>query len=409
MQVVITNTTQGAETYNWSLTGATPSRSTDRNPGTITYSEAGDYTIRLEASNQDGSMDAKEVSISVDATLIVGFTIDILENNFPPMQVSVNNTTQGAHTYHWMFENGNPESSTDQHPDPILFNNPGEYTISLEVRNELEIYQTEQTVTVAPHLVAAFDYEVSFKDEDFEAPVSVTLMNNSISAAQYNWTFTGGTPPTSTAKNPMVTFSNPGTYTLQLEATNGKETQAVSQEITILPNTNLRTFKDIELGINSAHNSNAIGAFFSTITGEVYKQEDVNDANGSVIDLAFFGLNPNFTFNKFISPDKVQTLTFTAIPNATHTQFINLQESCGCSASLSAAAFDSMIDDTLLAGLTITETTAGLQDFDDSVVPRIVLFETEDGRKGAIKIRDFVKDGVHSYVRVDIKVQKEPS
>jgi hypothetical protein len=66
-----------------------------------------------------------------------------------------------------------------------------------------------------------------------------------------------------------------------------------------------------------------------------------------------------------------------------------------------------MTDDILLAGVTITETTAGIQEFDNSVVPRIVLFETEDGRKGAIKIKDFVVDGLNSYVLIDVKVMKE--
>jgi PKD repeat protein len=53
VQVNITNTTEGADTYNWTFIGGNPSQSTDRNPGTITYTEAGDYSIVLEASNQD--------------------------------------------------------------------------------------------------------------------------------------------------------------------------------------------------------------------------------------------------------------------------------------------------------------------------------------------------------------------
>ena len=170
---------------------------------------------------------------------------------------------------------------------------------------------------------------------------------------------------------------------------------------------NIRIFEDIQLGVNTAHNSNVIGAFFSTNTGEVYKQEDVTTDNGASIDIAFFGLNKNFSFNKFISPDEAQTLSLDTIPNATHTKFINLQESCICSASMSIAEFDAITDDTLLDALTITETTGGLQDFDNTIVPRIVLFETADGRKGAIKVKSFVKDGINSYINIAIKVQKE--
>jgi len=407
VQVKITNLTEGADTYNWNFVGAMPENSTDRNPGTIVYTQEGDYSIKLEASNQDGEVDSKTIEIPIDADIAIGFTTDILVDNFPPMEVDITNTTVGADSYNWTFQDGTPTSSTNQHPNNVIFNNPGEHTITLEVSNGLETYQTEQTVTVAPHLVADFDYEVNFEDDDFQAPVTLTLINKSISATSYTWTFTGGTPSTSTDENPTVTFNTSGTYTLELQATNGKETLTTSQSITVVPNTNIRTFQDIKLGINTAHSSNVIGAFFSTITREVYKKEDVTTENGAAIDIAFFGLNQNFNLNKFVSPDQVQTLTYDAIPNATHTKFINLQESCGCATSMSIAEFDAITEDTLLTGLTITETTGGLQDFDNSVVPRIVLFETQDGRKGALKIKDFVVDGVNSYVVVDIKVMKE--
>ena len=407
VQVKIINTTEGADTYHWTFTGASPSSSANTNPGTITYTQAGSYTIHLEASNQDESTDSKKITIPIDAEVLIGFTTDILVDNFPPMEVALTNTTAGADTYSWTFQDGNPLSSTHQHPNNVIFNNPGEHNITLEVSNGLETYQTEQTVIVAPHLVAAFNYDVAFKDDDFQAPVSLTMINNSISATDYTWTFIGGTPSASTNENPIVTFNSPGTYTLKLEATNGKETLTTSQAITVVPNTNIRTFQDVQLGINTAHSSNTIGAFFSTTTREVYKKEDVTTNNGAAIDIAFFGLNQNFTFTKFVSPDEVQSLNFDAIPNATHTKFINFQESCGCSASMSVAQFDAIIDDTLLEALTIKETTGGLQDFDNSVVPRIVLFETQDGRKGAIKIKDFVVNGTNSYIVVDIKVMKE--
>ena len=67
-----------------------------------------------------------------------------------------------------------------------------------------------------------------------------------------------------------------------------------------------------------------------------------------------------------------------------------------------------MTNDTPLQGFTITETVAGLQPFDNSSMPRIVLFETADGREGAVKIKNFVTDGANSYIETDIKIQKQP-
>ena len=37
---------------------------------------------------------------------------------------------------------------------------------------------------------------------------------------------------------------------------------------------------------------------------------------------------------------------------------------------------------------------------------RIVLFETANGRKGAIKIKEYISNGTESYIFVDIKMQK---
>lgn len=405
--VAITNNTTGAEAYHWTFDGATPSSSSSRNPGNIIYNQPGVYTIHLDALNQDGSQDDKEITLEIHEPVIVTFDTEIIDNNYPPMEVAITNNTTGANSYHWTFDGGNPSTSTVTTPNNIIFNDAGDHLITLEVSNGMETYEETRTLTVAPHLVANFDYTVAFNDDDMQAPVTLTMQNNSISATNYNWTFTGAVPSTATDENPTITFNNPGTYTLSLEATNGKETQTFSQNITVLANTNLRTLTNIHLGINTAHNTNTVGAFYDIINRESYTENQVNASNGANIAIAFFGLNQNFGHNKFLSPDDVQNFTFAAIPNAVHTKFINTLENCNCNASLSLNEFDSMTDDSLLSALTITETTAGSQDFDNTTVPRIVLFETHDGRKGAIKIKNYIDDGQNSYIVVDIKVMKD--
>jgi PKD repeat protein len=53
----------------------------------------------------------------------------------------------------------------------------------------------------------------------------------------WNWTFTGGSPATSTVQNPSVTYSTPGTYTVSLVATDGSsnDTETITNYITVLP------------------------------------------------------------------------------------------------------------------------------------------------------------------------------
>lgn len=407
VQVKITNNTEGADTYKWTFNGATPTASTDKNPGTITYNAEGNYTIKLEASNRDGNSAQKEISVALFANTKIGFTANIVNNNFSPTEVVIVNTTTGASTFDWTFDGGTPATSSQKDPGKIVFTTPGDHVITLEVNNGFEKTKMQQTITVAPLLVADFDYAVAFEDFDMQAPLSLTTTNKSISATSYNWSFVGGNPATTTDTNTAVTFANPGTYNLVLTATNGKDTKTMTKSITVLPNTNLLTFQNLKLGINSAHNNNTIGAFFSAKNRAVYTKVDVTATNGKDIDIAFFGLNKNFTFNKFLSPDEVQTLTFEAIPNATHTKIINSQESCACATALSVTAFDNITNGAAFQSLNITETAGGLLKFDNTLQPRIVLFQTADGRKGAIKIKSYINDNTNSYILVDIKIQKE--
>lgn len=54
-----------------------------------------------------------------------------------------------------------------------------------------------------------------------------------------SWTFTGGSPATSTSENPTVTYNTPGTYSVTLTAFNGGDSSTENKinYITVLPNT----------------------------------------------------------------------------------------------------------------------------------------------------------------------------
>ena len=53
----------------------------------------------------------------------------------------------------------------------------------------------------------------------------------------WNWTFTGGSPASSTAENPSVTYNTPGLYTVTLSATDGStnDTETKTSYIRVLP------------------------------------------------------------------------------------------------------------------------------------------------------------------------------
>ncbi len=405
--IKINNLSTGADTYQWEFEGGSPDVSSDKDPAQILYTVPGTYTIKLVATNNDGEIQQFSKTIEIKDAIDIQYTTTIIGSNYPSVEVVINNTTTGVGlTYNWTFQGGTPASFTGQSPPNVAFAATGDHLISLTVSNGFENVTETTNINVLPQLVSDFDWQPIFIDQDYQAPVTINLNNLSISATTYNWTFQSASITNSLDENPTVSYTNPGTYQIKLVASNDKTSQTKIKTITILPNTNLYVYTDVQLGINAAHNNNTKGAFFSTTTGETYTASQVNNSTGPAIDIAFQGLNSNFTYNKFVSPHTVQTVGFSAIPSPQNTLFINSQLLCNCGLNFSDADFIAMINDTPLQGLTINASGGSNQEFDNTSLPRIILFRTSNNRKGAIKIKQMVNDGVNSYIVCDIKVQK---
>lgn len=405
--VAIDSKVTGADTYEWTFEGGSPSTSSLKNPGEVLYEKQGTYTIKLKATNIDGERKELSKTVVIKEGIAIQFTHEIIKSNYSPVEVVLTNTTPGVGlTFTWDFQDGVPATFIGKTPPNVVFTTPGQHAITLTVSNGFESEKQTQTLTVAPYLVSSFSYTPKFEDDDDQAPVEISFTNASISATNYLWTFEGGTPATSTLENPTVIFKNAGSHEVVLKAINDKTSLISKSTITVLPDTNLRVFTNIKLGINSAHNNNSIGAMFSTVTRQVYKANEINDQNSGLIDIGFQGLNSNFTYNRFISPDQANNYGFTALKKAQNTIVINSQNLCNCGLNFTETQFDAMLNDSPLQSLNISYNAAGEQQF-GFTYPRIILFKTEDGRKGAIKVKDMIKNGTSSYILCDIKVQKQ--
>ncbi|WP_313578077.1 PKD domain-containing protein [Chishuiella sp.] len=404
VKVDIKNKTTGADTFNWSFDGATEVVSTQRNPKTIVYTKPGTYTIKLLASNKDGIKEEKSIEIKIDAAMQANFDWEQEGSDIAPVKIKLNNLSKGAISYYWEFEYGNPITSTEENP-VVTFNKSGTHKIKLTIGNGREEDTTEKTITIKDAMSVDFDWSVDFIDEDYETPVKLYLNNLTTQATSYQWFLNNSSTAFSTLQNPTIVLKNIGTNTIKLIAKNDKEEKIIEKNVEIKANKNLLTFNHIKLGINTAHTS--IGSFFSSQLGKVVNQSDVNNIDGSLIDFAYFGLSSTFNYNEFLSPDEVQTKSFNAIKNAIHIKVINSQELVGT--QLNISQYDAIDNGNDFNRLTITESTRGKTPFDNKTSNRIVLFETVDGRKGAIKVTDYVQDGKESFIIVSIKIQKTKS
>ena len=405
VRIKLINSSTGGNRFKWTFERGTPASSEKQDPGIIVFDEAGSFNIKLETWNDD-SRDEKSILIDLDSSVTVDFSTEVLVNDFAPAQVRITNKTKGASSFNWSFSGGSPASSTQQNPGVITFSEPGIHEITLTVSNGRKSFSSGTTITLKEPLQPAFTIEPGFEDEDDEAPLTATLHNTSIGGITWKWTTTGGTISNDTARSPEIHFINPGTYIVTLTADNKKEKKTVSNSITVLPDNNLRSFSNIKLGISIAHSS--IGSFFSTKLRRKFTAADALTEAGKEIDIIFYGLSKNFSYNRFISPDSAAHYAFNPIPGAGPVTIINSLEYSSYAAFMSPELFDGMNNDQLLRSITIEPTASSWMQFDNSTVPRILLFKKSNGSKGAIRIKQFVQEEQQSYIVVDIKVQKEP-
>jgi vibriolysin len=125
-------------------------------------------------------------------------------------------------SWSWTFTGGTPSSSTLRNPS-VTYNTPGTYTVSLTATNSAgsdgETKTNYISVTAPQPPVANFTANttnptvggsVNFTDTSTNTPTS------------WSWTFEGGTPATSTAQNPTITYNTVGTFDVSLTATNAQ-------------------------------------------------------------------------------------------------------------------------------------------------------------------------------------------
>ncbi|WP_163321013.1 PKD domain-containing protein [Dysgonomonas sp. 520] len=402
VSVSIENLTTGADFYQWTFEGGIPESSTEQHPGNVTYNKAGTYTIILEAWNNN-ERNSKEYTFSVDSTVYIAFDSEILINDFAPAEVKFTNLTTGASSYEWTFEGGLPASSTEQHPENVIFDVPGEHKITLTVNNGRETFTTSKVINLLPKIDVSFDLEPSFDDYDYEVPFTAALINKTQNGLTYEWQSTGGTIVDKDAESTEIIFNNPGTYTITLQGNNQKETKTFSREITLKANSNLYTLQNVKFGTKKAEES--VGCFYSLAERKILKPSEVNPTNGKEINLAFFGLDAGFSRCYFLSPTDALSSGFASIPDASKTYYVN--DLSQTSLNFTDSDFAAMADDTKLKSLDIKSAGSNSTWFTNVYIPRLVLFETAKGIKGVIRIKAFVSEGDNSYILTDIKVQKE--
>lgn len=399
VKIQVRNESTGADLYEWSFEGGEPAGSNKVNPDEIVYSNPGAYTIRLEAWNTT-ERKVREETLVLDSAMNARFAYTVSVNNYAPVEVKFYNHSSGGSEYRWEFSGGNPAVSSERVPPPVVFREPGLHAVSLKVSNARETVEFSDTIRVLPSLSVDFDWEPGVDDADMEAPFTACLTAKCTGAESYRWIAEGGQIGNDTLPETDVFFAEAGTYSIELQAFNGKETKSREKKIVVLENSNLYILRDLKMGITTALET--IGAYYSSGSRSVLSAGQLTAGNGQSVDLVFWGLD-GLEQCCFLSPDAAGQKALPEVPGARHTWLINRP------AAFTGSDFDRMENDEVLRQMNIRENSDRDENiyFTGDEIPHCVLFETSDHRKGAVKVKGFVRAGRQSYIIADIKIQKQ--
>lgn len=274
--VTFNNTSQGANSYSWDFGDGSPT-STATNP-THTYNAPGTYEVILAAVNTiTGCRDTARQTIVVEPIPAPTFTA-APAGGCMPLTVTLTNTTPFDPNYLYIWNYGIMQPETTYTPSAPTYTAGGTYTISLEVVTPAGCRRTHtQTINVSPKPTASFTSDPSVCERG-----RITFTNTSSGATSYLWDFGDGN--TSTAANPSHTYTNPGTYTVQLIAISGASCRdTFERSITVYP----RPTADFAFTVECLGSPTT---FTDNSTGAVAWEWDFGDGNTSNLQ------NPTHTY-----------------------------------------------------------------------------------------------------------------
>jgi len=208
--VNLVNQTIGNWNWNWSFGNGTGS--TQRQPGSVTYNDPGQYTIRLILTNgYCGDTVSQTVNI-IPPPPVAAFIGS--EEGCAPLTVTFTNQSQFATTYLWEFGDGNEGSQLN--PTYTYFQ-PGVYTVKLTASGLQGISTVIKvdSIRVYEAAVAQFDVRPNRVTVPSQAAQFINLSSN---ADRFFWDFGDG--GTSTEEFPGYAYREPGSYTPILVADN---------------------------------------------------------------------------------------------------------------------------------------------------------------------------------------------
>jgi gliding motility-associated-like protein len=206
--------------FDWDFgPGATTSTSTAVNPSGIVFDNNGTQTITLTVTDAgSGCWNEAQQTINIYQDPVASF--DFTDSICIGASLDFLNTgsTGQEYSYTWDFGTGaTPSTSSAKNPSGIKYSSGGDKIITYTVSTS----NCSETLTDTVHVKNSPQPEIEFTSTapDCENDeITFTILNYD-PQFDYSWDFgADATPGTSSAQEPVVTYSSPGTKTVQLYA-----------------------------------------------------------------------------------------------------------------------------------------------------------------------------------------------
>jgi PKD repeat protein len=257
LDVTFTNTSTSLTgvTFLWDFGNGTTSNLASPPPITFSADPTGKditYTVTLTATTPCGSSTATS-TVFIKANPISVFSPDKTVG-CSPFTVNFSNTSPGGtNTYTYDFGDGSPTfTTTNKNSVSHTYttgNNITTYTVTMTAQNDCGTNVSQYSIEVSPNTITP-ELVVNSNELRGCAPLTVHFFNNTSGANSFTYTFGDGGTATTLSAPETVThiFTQPGTYTVRLDATNGCSNASTTETITVLAQPKAEFHGDVLVG-----------------------------------------------------------------------------------------------------------------------------------------------------------------
>lgn len=139
--------------------------------------------------------------------------------------IQFTNASANASGYFWDFGDGSSSSETNP---SHLFNTDGQYSVTLLAWNDCDTVSSTQVFEIQTAPLAVIEAPDTAIGCGTATVQFWSFSSGNITSL--NWSFPGGSPPSSTSINPTVTYADPGNYTAQLIVQN-QAGQSIAEKV----------------------------------------------------------------------------------------------------------------------------------------------------------------------------------